>query len=331
MRSRLVIGQRLGVALVMLALAPSGAGAQLTADQVKCVEALNQDATKLAAAQGKAITACVKAAGKGKLPAGQNADQCLVADAKGKIAKARGKIGDDFTAKCGSLPPFGMASAPVADTIGGVAIDQTLNLLNDVLGASLTTGAIDCDADAAGCKCQQAVSKAYAKLAAVKFKQFVACKAAALEAGATGAVALEKCIDDAGTAGSIAADSDGKIAGARAKLGDAINKQCGSGVSTALALPALCASRSGNALRDCIDQRVECRVCLALNAIDGLAVDCDMFDDQQVNLSCPYETFNLRSPAQPAHDPGSPGVTVSNPNLAEQFGSADVSLNNARF
>jgi pimeloyl-ACP methyl ester carboxylesterase len=331
MRPRLVIGRGLGLALLMLALAPSGAGAQLTADQVKCVEALNKDATKLGAAQAKAITACVKAAGKGKLPAGQNADQCLVADAKGKIAKARGKIGDDFTARCGSLPPFGVAGAPVADTIGGVAIDQTLNLLNDVLGASLTTGAIGCDADAAGCKCQQAVSKAYAKLAAVKFKEFVGCKAAALEAGATSAAALEHCIGDAGTAGSIAADSDGKIAGARAKLGDAIDKKCGSGVSTALALPGLCASRSGNALRDCIDQRVECRVCLALNAIDDLAVDCDLFDDQQVNLSCPYETFNLRSPAQPAHDPGSPGVTVSNPKLVEQFGSADVSLNNARF
>jgi pimeloyl-ACP methyl ester carboxylesterase len=83
--------------------------------------------------------------------------------------------------------------------------------------------------------------------------------------------------------------------------------------------------------RDCIDQRVECRVCLTLNAIDNLAVDCDAFDDGMTNLSCPYETFNLRSPAEPAQSPGSPGVTVTNPKLITQFGSDNVSLNNARF
>ena len=321
----------LGLAMLALVLAPAAVRAQLSADQVKCLDALNKDAAKLAAAQGKAITACIKSADKGKLPAGQSADQCLVADAKGKIAKARGKIGDDFNAKCGSLPTFGVPAAPVADTIAGVAIDQPLNLLNDVLGASLSTAAIDCDTDAAGCGCQRAVSKAYEKLLEKKVKQFVACKASALGAGATSAMALEQCIDDAGTAGSIAADSDGTIAAALSKLGDAVDKKCAPPVSTALALPGLCAGQSGTALRDCIDQRVECRVCLMLNATDNLGVDCDSFDDGQVNLSCPYETFTLRSPAQSAHDPGSPGVTVSNAKLIQQFGGADVSLNNARY
>jgi pimeloyl-ACP methyl ester carboxylesterase len=321
----------LGVAVLGLVLAPGVVHAQLSADQVKCLDALNKDAAKLAAAQGKAITACIKAADKGKLPAGQSADQCLVADAKGKIAKARGKISADFNGKCGSLPTFGVPAAPVADTIAGGAIDQSLNLLDDVVGASLSTAAIECSTDGAGCGCQQAVSKAYTKLVAKKIKQFVGCKAAALDAGATSAAALEQCIDDAGTPGSIAADTDGKIAAARAKLGDAIDKKCGPPASTALALPGLCAGRSGAALRDCVDQRVECRVCLMLNAIDNLGVDCDTFDDQQVNLSCPYETFNLRSPAQSAHDPGSPGVTVTNAKLIEQFGGTDVSLNNARY
>jgi hypothetical protein len=165
-----------------------------------------------------------------------------------------------------------------------------------VFGASLSTAAISGDADKDAAKCQQAVGKAYEKLAAKKFKEFVKCKKAALKGGAIAASALEDCVADAGTVGSITADSKGKIAKAVAKLGDAIGKKCG-GVNTGLAFPGICASLTGDALRDCIDQRVECRVCLTLNAIDNLAVDCDAFDDGMTNLSCPYETFNLRSPA----------------------------------
>ncbi len=36
----------------------------------------------------------------------------------------------------------------------------------------------------------------------------------------------------------------------------------------------------------CIDQKIECRVCLALNALDGLNRDCDLFDDGGANGSC---------------------------------------------
>ena len=43
------------------------------------------------------------------------------------------------------------------------------------------------------------------------------------------------------------------------------------------------------------------------------------------------ETENIPSPAQPAQTPGTPGVTVSNPKLLEQFGGSTFSLNNARF
>ena len=80
------------------------------------------------------------------------------------------------------------------------------------------------------------------------------CKKAALKAGAIAAAAIEDCVANAGTTGSITADSKGKIAKAVAKLGDAITKKCG-GVSTALAFPGICAGSTGNALRDCIDPR----------------------------------------------------------------------------
>ncbi|MGB8330072.1 MAG: hypothetical protein WCE62_08075 [Polyangiales bacterium] len=43
------------------------------------------------------------------------------------------------------------------------------------------------------------------------------------------------------------------------------------------------------------------------------------------------ETVDVPSDAKPAHTPGTPGVTVTNPRLIEQFGSADFDLNNARY
>jgi hypothetical protein len=321
----------ISVTALLAGFAPAPLLGQLDPDQQACLNAMNKDAAKLAAAQGKVNGACLKDAGKGKLPAGQSADQCLLADAKGKVAKASAKIGTDFTARCGTLPPFGLPVGSVSAQITDLTLDQSFNLLADVFGASLSTAAADCGAEPALCKCQRTVGKMYEKLAKAKFKEFVKCKKAALKAGAMVASALQACIDDAGTPGSIAADSKGKIGKARNKLGDAIGKKCGSGVSTALGFPGLCASLSGNALRDCSEVRVECRVCLTLNAIDNLSVNCDSFDDGQINLSCPYETFNLRSAAQPAQNPGSPGVVVTNPLLITQFGSADVSLNNARF
>ena len=40
-------------------------------------------------------------------------------------------------------------------------------------------------------------------------------------------------------------------------------------------------------LAACLDERVECRVCLTLNEADELNRDCDLFDDGAANASCP--------------------------------------------
>ena len=54
-----------------------------------------------------------------------------------------------------------------------------------------------------------------------------------------------------------------------------------------------------------IDQKIECVVCLALNALDGLARDCDDFDDGVVNGSMPIAPSApppLVQPLQPHAD-----------------------------
>ena len=137
----------------------------------------------------------------------------------------------------------------------------------------------------------------------------------------TAASALEDCVANAGTPGSIAADTKRKIAKARRQARRRDQPRSATASTPPSPFPASAPACTGAALRDCIDERVECRVCLTLNAIDNLAVDCDAFDDGQINLSCPRETFTLEVPPSRRRRPGSPGVTaVANPKLITQFG-----------
>ncbi|MBX3024346.1 hypothetical protein KF840_05490 [bacterium] len=323
---------RLSWSIAALLLLTGHAGAQLTAGQQKCLNTLNADAAKLAQTQGKENVACLKRATAGALPAGQNADACLLADGKGKVTDLQDRIASDYAARCAATPPpFGLPSGTAAAVVAAVPRDQSLALAADIFGASLRTAAIDCASDKAACGCQNAVAKAYEKLVATTFKTFVQCKKAALKAGANSGAALAACVDDAGTPGSIAADSKQQIAKRVSQLAGIAGKKCAA-VSTARALPGACAGRAGNALAACLNERVQCRVCLALNLIDGLALDCDQLDDGQRNVSCPRETFTLKSPAEPEDTPGTGGLTATGyPKLLTQFGGSDVNLNNARF
>ncbi len=335
-----IVLQAVLVARIASLAAPAPAAVSM--DQQNCINKLNKDGAKVAMTQGKENTGCVKAAGKGKLPIMQTADQCLEADAKGKLNKAETKTESDFTDRCTADPPaFGIPGGSTAETINQAATGQSLALVDDIFGNLLESAIISCDDDKDGCKCQQTVVKGYEKLAATKIKQFVKCKKNALKegkepvlAGAASAAELALCVDDVGTTDSIAGDGKQKIQKKITKLGESIDKKCAS-VDTASALPGLCAGLTSTNLRDCIDRRVECRVCLTLNAMDDLSVDCDLFDDGAGNGSCGgqvvFETLNLASAAEPADTPGTSGVTVTNPNLITQFGGASFSLNNARY
>jgi hypothetical protein len=304
-------------AVLALALVPRGAFADPPSkDQQKCITKLNKDGSKLAATQAKAITKCIRDCGKGKLDKCPDNTTCWTDDPKQKIAKKAQKTIDDANKSCvDDLPEFGLpggsAAADIAAAVNAAAIDETLTLAEDVFGPrdALLTTLISCDADKDGCKCQQKVAKDFDKLAATKIKEFVKCKKFALKEGkepfplgAASAADLEACVSDAGTPGSIAADSKGKILKKADKIAKDAFKQCASAksgpVDISLAFPGLCAGENAgggetlatNDFARCVDERVECRVCLLINQMDGLNVDCDTFDDGVDNDSCPPQT-----------------------------------------
>jgi hypothetical protein len=67
---------------------------------------------------------------------------------------------------------------------------------------------------------------------------------------------------------------------------DKVRKKCGSDYASLF--PGSCSSEATlTEFATCIEVRVECRVCLGLNEVDGVDRNCDDFDDGKLNASCP--------------------------------------------
>ncbi len=286
--------------------------AQQSATQQKCLNGINKDGANVAKAQGKENAHCLKDAGNAKIPPG-TAQSCLTADARGKVQKKENKTTAVEAATCNPAPSFGFAGAASANTAG---VQREVALMGDVFGGDLDAAVISCGTNKPGCKCQQKILGVVEKLADVKLGLFVKCKKAVLKNGANSDAALEACVNDGGTPGSIAADTTGKIAKTVVKLDDAITKKCDTPGVTAGAFPGNCTGSSGNTLGTCLDTQVECRVCQFLNQTDALAVDCDLFDDGAADASCgavptPTPTATVPAPTPTATPTATPTPTAT--------------------
>jgi cysteine-rich repeat protein len=262
------------LAVVAMVLASGSASAQVqTSGQQGCINTMNKSGQKVVATQGKDNSACVKDAGASKLT-GMNAEQCLHADRKDKVAGATAKTTAGEASKCIEIPSFGFTTSSI---VNAAAVDSEIAVVGDVFGAPLTT-AIILGGD--GAKCQAAVSKAYEKYAATFVKEYNSCKKSGLKAETiTSSAGLEACIGS---------DPKNKVSGAATKLTDAITKSCDT-VTLATAFPGECAGDAGSAasLSACIANAADCRMCLAINTMDGAMRLCDTFDDGLQNGSCP--------------------------------------------
>ena len=85
--------------------------------------------------------------------------------------------------------------------------------------------------------------------------------------------------------GYIELDPKAKVAKKESQLLGSTASKC-AGLGVAAHFPG-CASVDEIALAACAEQSARCRFCRALNAFDALATDCDDFDDEVTNGSCP--------------------------------------------
>jgi len=244
-------------------------------DQQGCIVELNKNFGKVAKAQGKLNCTCIKDGAKGKLSG--TIEECITADSKGKVDKAKQKTIKKAQTICTDSPPdFGPGDP---NTVNQMAMTKELDLIRDIFGSDLDSTIVDFNADKDGAKCQLEVAKLAKKCQDAKLKEFLACKRSGLkDASIHDLLTLAACMGE---------DPRGKIEKVcGSKFIDKIKKKCGSDYVSLF--PGSCSSEATlTEFATCVEVRVECRVCLGLNAADHLARNCDDFDDGNLNASCP--------------------------------------------
>lgn len=261
-------------------------------NQQKCINAMNKNGSKLNDAQCIDNRACIKDHGQERLGA-MTAEACLTADRLGKIAKREGKTSAHETAFCtGTIPPTVPDFAKTdSNTVNAAAVASSIDMLHDIFGNPVDGGLAVCSLAPEECYCQRFMSKWIHKLHSTMPRIFRKCKKAALKVGkdpffngAMSAADIEDCWDDPSILISVAANPNNQIGKITANLSAEYQTLCvDQGVDTTV-FPGC--PGGGSASLDCVVDRVECRTCLMVNAMDNLAIDCDTFDNGAADSSC---------------------------------------------
>jgi hypothetical protein len=262
-----------------VAMAATSAFAQASAEDRRCIQAINKGVRKIATAQTKAMRRCASEwQNGGALPV----EQCSGLNTYPSVTIAVHKVLTKVTLSCGGTPPsFGPTdlSSPV------LAVDAGLLVLADLF-VSTDTAMTAADSPAKQ-SCQNTILASVQKCENVRLKSFEKCKSKGLRGGTIDSAAdMEACLFD----GAGQPDPAGKIARlCFAKPTLKSESRCVSkGVDLGDAFPGCGGLATSGDLATCIDRSVRCRACNLINAVDGTAVDCDVFDDgDDGNDSCP--------------------------------------------
>jgi len=252
--------------------------------QQQCIQKLNEAGAALVKAQHLVDQKCLADAAKGSL-VGVTAQDCLTADLKGKVAKARAKTLSGESKKCkpGNLPPFAYETGAVVNVAGSA---EPIALMADLFGPTLDTVVIPKAVDKKGAKCQAETTKATNTLMNRLFKVTLKEKKALLAGKPDGTLARSDAALQLQLEQFLEADAEGKIEQKEIALREAVRKSCAP-VALDVAVPGCAPSATLNELSACATAFARCRFCRAFNAFDGLAFDCDGFDDATANASCP--------------------------------------------
>jgi cysteine-rich repeat protein len=269
-------------AITAALLAASVASAQVSLDDRRCIEEINNGSRKVLLVENQALLKCVRAQAKGTL--GIPIVDCASPTFSTRVVKTMSKAVADANKRCPAGPPsFGPPSLTQPPIL---AVQTGVDLLGDLFGPNPESSIFS---ETAVKRCQENVLKAVHRCEDTRLKEFLRCKKAAMKSGTVTdeATLRDVCL---GTSGE-QPDPKARIArSCDAAIVNAVNACTDDGVSLTQAFPA-CNDGSASGLASCLGERMRCRTCNLLNDVDGITKDCDVFDDgDDGNQSCDEPT-----------------------------------------
>ena len=264
------------VAVSLLALtAAARADAQLDAAAQRCIDSYHATLRLVAQETDRWARRCLREGETGRVT---DVGACLSGDASGRIARRADQVARLYSGgRCDGDEPIQQGAA------NGIAAHRNaaVGLSGDLLGRPLPASPELGGAERA---CRTRVVRRSGEAFAAVLAAHRRCAAAGMRAGTVtdGATLAAQCATFAQI------DADGSAAAALTRLqADTASACAGAALATALpGLAALCHA-TPTALSDCAAARARCRACAALRDTGGRQLDCDLFDDDTANASCP--------------------------------------------
>jgi hypothetical protein len=254
------------VAVALVAICAAGGRTHATAatSDVACILGLHSAGVHVARAARAVTVACVRDACRGRLAAGTSIEACVAADRGGRVARARRRTVAIEARRCPSPPPFGPKSAQEVNDAFAAPL-RVRALFGPDAAAMLAARPLQ----RATVKCQIAMTRALARVAAAELDAFDRCAHGHLRRGlATSAEDLRDCVG---------ARPD-RVARVRATAGARVRREC-RGVAIAAAAPGECASAAPDGVGACIGDQGYCQACNAVDTADHLPGVCGRFVD----------------------------------------------------
>jgi cysteine-rich repeat protein len=279
--------------LVSTIVAASPATAQIARPQQNCINAMEKDFARVDKQVGRQVASCLKNHAKERAlspnPGVDTVAACAIDDPRGKVMSSSQRAVADFDLRC----------IPALPTFGPTEVDRVIQApryTGQTLAQDIWTTDIDFHLalerfDKPGASCQQKVWKAATKCEQAKLKEFARCTKKGLQgAGFPGLIDSGSDMRDLclGVGTGPQPDPKKKIARACTNPTKGIQKVLDRSCS-GMSLPALfptCGSGSSAVTASCLDRKVSCRACLAINAANNIQRDCELFDDGLANTSC---------------------------------------------
>ena len=247
-----------------------------TREQQACINALNRSLLSVWGEHARAFEKCVKNHAR----TGSSAEACVMSPSSAVERAERRTFRHEATRCADSAPDFGVTDAP---TVNDAAMQLETEAIRGILGVDLDGSLVTSASDSDAARCQHAVVKSVDQCQRSTLKEFNRCKKSGLgDALFREAVDLEGCVGE-DSRGAVARACDAMSGKLAIRI---LPKSCLSrGVDLSSAFPG-CGEDEPADLAACVEETVACRVCVALNQADDLAVDCDLLDDGRENASC---------------------------------------------